>query len=183
MVYENQVALKEGSVEMFFKQAPSVKRMKIVAICFLCLVLGVGIYMYMNMSREVALSDAQASKYMKYELFITEHTTSSDVLKLCEEAGIQKVGEMRYTEYHSDELGEYLLDYKKMDEIGMLNEHLYIQYETVDEKSVTLVYDDAGFLRLAVYDEQKDNYITVSSEDAIEYKNFRNGINWKNDYD
>lgn len=166
---------------MDVKKTP-LKKMKIAAIFFLCVLIGGGIYVYRNLSREVALSEARVSEYMKYELFITENTTNADILNLCEKLDTKMIGEVEYSEYKSDTLGDYLVDYKEMIGLATLNKNVHVKYKTTDDKNVALVYWDTGLLHVIVFDEEKDSVIEITPEHANEYKNFRNGINLENYY-
>ena len=76
--------------------------------------------------------------------------------------------------YESEELENYLYDYKEMIGISGHDDKLIVQYFTTDDKSILLKYTDLGLEQTLVYDEKKDAMVDITTQEGTLFKNFGN---------
>ena len=150
------------------------KKIKIIALCALCLLVGGGVYLYTNQYKEVTLTQEQIEEYDKFKLAITENTTKSDILELCELVETLTIAGNEWFVYESEELQSYLYNYEEMIGISGEGDMLIVQYITTDNESILLEYTDLGYRMLGAYDEKKDTSVEITTQEGILTKNFSN---------
>ena len=138
------------------------------------MLVGGGVYLYTNQYKEVTLTQEQIEEYDKFKLAITENTTKSDILELCELVETLTIAGNEWFVYESEELQSYLYNYEEMIGISGEGDMLIVQYITTDNESILLEYTDLGYRMLGAYDEKKDTSVEITTQEGILTKNFSN---------
>lgn len=146
------------------------KKIKIIALCALCLLVGGGLYFNTNQYKEVTLTQAQMEKYDEFKLTITEDTTRTDILSLCTLVEIQ--ADSGWSNYASEGVETHLSEYKERITISGHGDKIYIGYVSKDNQSVALCYTDAGFEQMLINNERKDTSVLITTQEGTLTKNF-----------
>ncbi|MGE4214772.1 MAG: hypothetical protein AB7E42_08355 [Anaerotignaceae bacterium] len=148
------------------------KKSRLIVLGIICLLIGSVYFFQMRISRQVVLSDAEIKKYDIYKLAITENTTKDDIKELCDEIGKERAGDIEYIKLSSDELKDYLYEFKEIEENDEIGDKIYIIYITDENLKVSLIYGNEGITQMGIYDETKDTFVSISQEGGTLYKNF-----------
>lgn len=124
---------------------------------------------------EKALNSSEVASFEVYDITPVNYfsnsepkeITKSSILELCEEVQRKNIASAEYTIYTSDELSQYLYNFKEFIEISERNgDILYIQYITDDNKRVCLSYDSDGLVDKSIYDDDNGELVYISDNSA-----------------
>ena len=97
------------------------------------------------------------------------------ILSLCRYESGSTEGEAEIKTYRSDALKDYLPLCSQIIEISMINQMLFIDYETTDNCQVSLCYGEEGLDNRVVYHASSDTAYEENQEGAFIHINFRYG--------
>lgn len=137
---------------------------------------------------ETPLTVEQAETYAIYEISLSQippqnqsqpqsdQSVVNSILSLCSLDKTVQVDSLIIKEYSSNTLSNYLPYCNEILSISLMNGFLYVFYNALDGKEVTLGYSDNGLREKTVYDVATDSAVIEINGGATLYQNFRQGI-------
>lgn len=139
-------------------------------------------------SRTVSASKSQVTAAQAYDIDFTsipvpasssQSTAKDAILALCELQSTQVNGQHAFKDYISETLAEHIPMCSSLSCIQESNNLLYVNYTSIDGKTVSLVYSDTGLHEKNIYDPTTDSLIHQTASDAEVYENFRTAISYE----
>lgn len=147
---------------------------------------------YSYNSEAQTLTPTEANSYDIYELDLSdfsipettqemalEPSVKNAILALCDYVDTNVVGEFSIETYSSSILEDYLFNCKEITDISILNDLLYIYYNTINDEMVILCYDDQGLREKTIYDASTDALFNETASEATITSAFREGYTYE----
>jgi|GEM_PF-7034848 len=135
---------------------------------------------YIDSCTTTDLSDDEIMQNAIYQLqFDTSSSKMQDVvsyvLNRSEIIESMTIGDFDVSIYSTDFVSKLLYYCDNVEEVSLIDNFLYISYNTTDNKYVVMCYCASGLLDLCVYENESDTAICITRSGSLKYENVRHG--------
>lgn len=127
-----------------------------------------------NADGSVPMTEREIGQYGQYIPTIPGEDTAEDVTELWLESCIfvktEEIAGQQWDIYYPDDIARYLYGAKNINSVEKTGDILYISFTTIIDYNVTLTYNAEGFVRMDLYDEEKDTVYSMTKDHNVKYK-------------
>lgn len=155
----------------------------ILVVCIVAAVMFLVVFLSQRSEHSVENATADEVAFAKaYRMIIPEDWQDENIidnfLKDCMLISNETTNDMALSEYSCKNIDQYLFNYHSIVGVSMVDDFLYINYNTTDGKYVVMCYSPSGFNSICVYEEATDTAIALTVNGDLKYNNFRYGSDY-----
>jgi|GEM_PF-4431638 len=158
------------------------KAKRIVIISSIIVVL-IAAFLLINskISRTIPLTEQEAIRYEAYKIKLPDELINSgaDVIEFllmdCEIIQEQTIDNLDTITYTFGNITDYLSMSHEISEVSTYHDVIAIDYYSVNNERVALLYKSDGFHQMAIYNEDSDEIISITRDENIRYTNVWRG--------